>query len=279
MTENGGALVPLHLENAQKDSGLSDRARRLVEQNSKAVRLVEGTNTFEMDDNPLFVAVLVDNSTSMDKVDPKSGKSSAQRVCEAQNELLSGLSGSQHPERVYFSTQVLNSMDGNPEHVVVDPYRPLTQALRLNAENFRTVGATPLYNRTVELLSGTLYETQKAIDDWKEPRTVSVIMSDGENYNPRDDRHTSQDCAELIRSLSASPTRRHIIIGIGIDDGHTDFRQAFREMGIPEQWIAVGTPAEISRIAKLITTVASQAANSTQEQFLMLTDGGFKGLI
>jgi len=33
----------------------------------------------------------------------------------------------------------------------------------------------------------------------------------------------------------------HIVAGMGISDGETDFARVFREMGIPDQWILAAT--------------------------------------
>lgn len=279
MTEQRG-LVPIHLENAQAEGDLSAKARRILEQNARAVTASLGTPTSEMDDDPLFVTVLVDNSGSMDKVnDRKTGTTNADTACTCQNNTIDGLLKSEHPERVYFSTQVLNSMDVNPEHVVVDPYHPLAKAVRLNRENFHTAGVTPLYQRTVEVLSTALYQTRQAIDDWKNPRTATLIISDGADTDGGSE-HQASDCTELVKSLLASPTKRHIVAAIGIDDGHTDFKATFIGMGIPEQWILTSkaTPEDIAKAVGLFTKAASQAASATQEKFLMLTDGGFRGV-
>lgn len=291
MTQGGPerALVLIHLDNAQDEGDLSAEARRLLERNAQAITLSHGVDTSQMDDEPLFVLVLADNSTSMNtKKDSRSGlmvdaephdpKSNAETVRKCQNNAIEGLLKSPHPERIYFSTQVLNSPDHNPEHVVVDPYHPLAQAVKLDRENFVITGATPLYDRTVEVLGAALYETRLAIDDWKNPRTATLIISDGEPTPGN--THTAADCAELAKSLLSSPTKRHIIAAIGIDDSYTDFRKTFLEMGVPEQWIltADATPQQIAAAINRFTKAASEAANATPEQFLMLTDGGFKGI-
>lgn len=278
----GKELVPIHLDNAQAEGDLSPRARGILEQNARAVTQSLGTPTSEMDDNPLFVTVLVDNSTSMDQINGSgSMETNADTACKCQNNTIDGLLKSEHPERVYFSTQILNSFDGNPEHVVVDPYHPLASAVRLNRENFRTAGATPLYKRTVEVLSAAHYQTRQAIDDWKNPRTATLIISDGADYDPHGDSgHQTSECAELVKNLLDSPTKRHIVAAIGIDDGHTDFKATFIGMGIPEQWILTSdaTPEAIAKAVGLFTKAASQAASATQEKFLMLTEGGFRGV-
>lgn len=286
--ERGGALVPIHLDNAQADGALSDRARRLMEENARAITLSHGADSSKMNDNPLLVLILADNSGSMNqKRAPRSESmvrtedddpnSNAEVVRKCQNNTIDGLLKSPHPERIYLSTQVLNPIDRNPEHVVIDPYHPLAQAVRLNRQNFRAKGDTPLYDRVVQVFGTALYETQAAIDEWKEPRTATLIISDGGDLGSR---HRAEDCAELAKSLLSSPTKRHILAAIGISDSLTDFRRIFLGMGIPDQWIltADATPEQIAAAINRFTQAASKAAEATQQQFLMLTDGGFKGI-
>lgn len=293
MTEQrGGALVPIHLDNAQAEGALSGRARRLLEGNAGTVILSQGTPASEMDDQPLLVTILADNSESMQtRKDTRTGimhnatdddpDSSVETVRKCQNNTIDGLLRSEHPERIYLSTQVLNPLppDYNPENVVVDPYHPLAKAVRLNRENFRTTGATPLYDRTVQVLAAALYGTQSAIDEWKDPRTATLIISDGADYPGG--QYTAQDCAEIVKNLLQGPTRRHIVAAIGIDDGHTDFTATFVEMGIPRQWIltASATPEDIAEAVGRFTRAASQAASADPQQFLLLTDGGFNQMV
>jgi len=68
------------------------------------------------------------------------------------------------------------------------------------------------------------------------------------------------------------------VAAIGINDGYTDFNTTFSEMGIPAQWIltADATPDAIAAAINRFTQAAGRAASATAEEFLLLTDGGFR---
>ena len=68
----------------------------------------------------------------------------------------------------------------------------------------------------------------------------------------------------------------HIIAAMGIDDGRTDFRKVFREMGIPDQWILTpgNTPAEIRKAFRVFSSSAVRASQSGAS-FSQMAAGGF----
>jgi lysophospholipase L1-like esterase len=66
----------------------------------------------------------------------------------------------------------------------------------------------------------------------------------------------------------------HIVAAMGINDGQTDFRHVFGEMGIPEAWIL--TPdASAEQITKAFRRIAHalELAADSQQQFQQLTAG------
>lgn len=290
MTEQrGGALVPVHLDNAQAEGALSAGTRRILERpnNARAIIRSHGVDPSNTHDNSLFVLVLADNSTSMGwKMDPESGimvratssdpLSNAAIVVRCQNRTIDSLSRSANPERIYFSTQALNPLppDFNPESTVIDPYHPLAIAVRLSNENFVVTGATPLYDRTIQVLGAAIVEAQLGDDEYKSPRTSTLIITDGFDEGSE---QSVEDCARVVRQLLSSPTRRHIVAAIGIGPNKEGFTDTFRKMGILPQWIktADATLEAIAEAVSGFTRAANQAASATQEEFLLLTDGGF----
>lgn len=285
-------LAPLHLDQAQRQSRLSDHTKKLVTESAAAIALSHGVKPEEVDDRPLYVTLLVDNSGSMlQRKDPRGRweavsahdpDSNAATVMRCQRDTIHGLLRSPNSESIYLSTQAFNSPDGDPTHRVVHPYTPLALAVRLNAENFGFGGATPLYNRFVEVLSAAFAETQLALhdEDLKRPRTATLVISDGKHEYSYHESRTAQDCATIAADLLGDPNKRHIIAAIGIEHIGVDFREVFREMGIPDQWIltAAATPQEIARAINRFTQAASQAAGASQKEFLMLTDSGFRAI-
>ena len=74
-------------------------------------------------------------------------------------------------------------------------------------------------------------------------------------------RATAQTVATLVKDMRQAET--HIIAAMGIDDGSTDFRQAFRDMGLEEQWIL--TPGDdASQIRRAFQVLSQSAVRASQ---------------
>ena len=64
---------------------------------------------------------------------------------------------------------------------------------------------------------------------------MTLIITDG---NDEHSVHSNaRDVAAIARDMLKAET--HIIAAMGIDDGHTDFKEVFREMGIRDEWILI----------------------------------------
>lgn len=126
---------------------------------------------------------------------------------------------------------------------VLYPYCPLDKAVPLDANNFIANGGTPLYDQTVVLLGSVLAKKQEFADAGVPARTVTLIVTDGHDEASTKVRSPSK-VKTVIDSLSSETD---IVAAMGIDDGHTDFRAIFREMGIRDRWILTpgSTPSEI----------------------------------
>ena len=74
-------------------------------------------------------------------------------------------------------------------------------------------------------------------------------------------------------------TEAHVIIGMGIDDGRTDFRRVFAEMGIPDEWILTpgSTPSEIRRAFRVVSQSAVRASQASAATFSQTALGAFGG--
>ena len=68
----------------------------------------------------------------------------------------------------------------------------------------------------------------------------------------------------------------HIVAGMGIADGSTDFRQVFREMGIRDEWILTpqDTPSGIRHAFGAFSRSAVRASK-TAASFSKTAVGGF----
>jgi hypothetical protein len=182
------------------------------------------------------------------------------------NEVLDTLERSKQADGVLVHTRYLNGQ-------VLYPYRPLAGAPRMTASNYKAVHGTPLYDQTVVLL-GTVLAKAKELEGAGIPvRTVTLLVTDGA------DAHSSQQTPQSVRRLveDLRRTETHVVAAMGIDDGSTDFRRVFHDMGIPDEWIlTLGSSASDIRAAfRLFSQSAvrvSQAAGVGAGAF-----GGFGG--
>lgn len=203
-----------------------------------------------------LVSLLIDDSGSI-----RFG-SNAQLVREGHNLVLDALQGSKQKDGIFIHTRYLNG------HVLY-PYVPLDQAKRMDAQNYDPCGGTPLYDETGVILGTVVAKQQEFVGNGVPARGVTVIITDGADAGSR--KLTAAKLQPIIRDLLK--TEQHIVAGMGIDDGSTDFRQVFRDMGIQDEWILVpGNQA--SEIRKAFLLVSQSAVRASQAANLS-TVGGF----
>jgi hypothetical protein len=140
---------------------------------------------------------------------------------------------------------------------LIYPFRPLSDAERLSAANYSGSGGTPLFDRTASTLGAMLAKEQEFAAQGVPVRTVTVIITDGANNASR---CTAAEVAVIVRDMRRR--ENHIIIGMGIDDGQTDFKAVFKEMGIDEKWVLTpkNTPSDIRRAFEVISRSTVQAS-------------------
>lgn len=137
---------------------------------------------------------------------------------------------------------------------VLNPYVAAENAEPMTRSNYTlSPDGTPLYDQSVVLL-GTVIAKWREGPPGSRPRTFTVIISDGADT-------TSRSSPESVKRLVSDmlPSGEHIVAAIGINDGSTDFRTVFGEMGIPQPWIL--TPdASAEQVAGAFQTIADALA-------------------
>lgn len=171
----------------------------------------------------------------------------APTVCDGHNLVLDALLTSQQKDGVLFHTRYLNGS-------VLNPFRPLEDVVRMHAKNYDPSLGTPLYDQAVVLLGTVLAKAQEFIRNGVAARTVTLLITDGADCHSRNAR--ARDVAALVRDMQRA--EGHIVAGMGIDDGSTDFRRVFREMGIEDKWIL--TPGQSAQDIRKAFQVFSQSA-------------------
>lgn len=249
-------------QSAQADGILSNDSLQLLNVSDIGSQIQAGLG-IHVDDvtasEVVLVTIMPDDSGSIEY------GGNAAIVRAGHNTVLDALLNSNQQDNILVHNRYLNGF-------VLYPYCAVGQAVRMDAHNYTPNQGTPLYDQTVVLLGTVLAKTQEFSDNGVPVRSVTLIISDGA------DAHSHRASANTVRSLVQDilRTENHIIAAMGIDDGSTDFRQVFRDMGIREQWIL--TPGNSQKEIRNAFQVFSQSAVRASQSaggFSQTSLGGF----
>ncbi len=138
----------------------------------------------------------------------------------------------------------------------------------MDANNFRPSGMTPLYDQAMVVIGGAMLMAKQFDDKGIMARTWTLILTDGADCASN---AKAADVANLIRGLNSE---LHIVMGMGVSDGKTDFHAIFKAMGIGDDKILIadgGDPKSIRRQFEL----ASQSAVALNQPNKPPDLGGF----
>ncbi len=151
---------------------------------------------------------------------------SAQSVRDGHNLVMEALLASKQGDGILAHTRYLNGE-------VLYPYRPIEEYVAMTPQNYDPVKGTPLYDQTVVLLGSVVAKAQEFSDNGVVARSVTLIITDGADEHSV--RAKARDVAHLVKDMVRSET--HIVAAMGIDNGSTNFRKIFEDMGVPSEWI------------------------------------------
>lgn len=188
----------------------------------------------------------------------------AQAVREGHNLVLEALRACKQKDGILAHTRYLNGS-------VLYPYRPIDQAVSMTTANYDPNQGTPLYDQAVVLLGSVLAKAREFEDNGVVARTVTLLITDGADQHST--RAKAKDVASLVRDLLRA--ENHIVAAMGINDGSTDFRKVFREMGIDDRWILTpgDNPTEIRKAFQVFSQSAIRASQAAT--FSKTALGGF----
>jgi len=239
---------------AHAEGELSDAALQALEVPDLGARIQAGLGV-NPDDVPasevLLVTMMPDDSGSIRFA------GNAQAVREGHNLVLDALAASKQKDSVLVHTRYLNG-------TVLFPYCGLSGAVRMDSRNYDPSSGTPLYDQSVVLLGTVLAKSREFALAGVPTRTVTLIITDGADEGST--RSKVSDVAALVKDLLRQ--ERHIVAGLGVEDGSTDFRQVFREMGICDRWIltAGNKAGDIRRAFMVFSQSAVRAASGAVAQ-------------
>jgi hypothetical protein len=185
----------------------------------------------------LLVTFMPDDSGSINSY------GNAPAIRRGHNEYLEGFAES--PANILVRTRYLNGTE-------LFDFRKPKDAVRMDERNYDPHQGTPLFDQTFAVLQEVLSAAAVYADQHKDEAvfTMTFIMTDGADTGSG---RKAEDVRPIVERMFASG--RHVVAGIGVRDGLTDFPSIFRSMGIPEQWIKVLERAE-GDIVKGMTQVA-----------------------
>ena len=122
------------------------------------------------------------------------------------------------------------------------------------------------------LLGTVLAKAQEFSDNGVPVRTVTLIITDGADAGSV--RADASSVASVVQDMVRA--ENHIVAAMGIDDGYTDFRQVFKDMGIRDEWIMIPGNSD-SEIRKAFQVFSQSAVRVSQGSgsFNQTSLGGF----
>lgn len=253
------------LNSAQDDGSLSQAAVAAltnVEDFGATIQQALGTPADQITSSEVvLVSGVIDDTGSIQYA------GCTQAVIDGYNLIITSLRASKQSGDVLVTATLFNNG-------LLHPYVSLSQAVLLDSNNYRPNGGTPLYDRTLEGCGLVAVKTQEFSDQGIPVRSVTVIVTDGEDNQSR---ARIQEVKPVIRDMLR--TENHIVAAMGIGQGKAQqdaFRNIFREMGIEDQWIL--TPSsDPSEVRKAFAVVSQSAVRVSQNAaaFKSQTAGGF----
>jgi hypothetical protein len=197
----------------------------------------------------LLLSLLLDDSSSM--------SSMADVLIAGVNLIVDAVVNSKPAGDVLVQMRSLN--DG-----LIFPATPIKLLPRLTRDLYRPSGATPLFDGSYLLLSTGMAKVEEAMLAGIPARALHVIISDGAPYGAQ--RYTARDVHALIKDMHRIQPEAHLVLGMGIDDGRTDFRALFKSMGIGvDRDEHILTPDNSPSAIRKAFQVASQSAATASQ--------------
>ena len=165
------------------------------------------------------------------------------------NGLLDALMGSQSRDDIILTTMMLN-------RGVTQAPTPLANAKRLGAE-YRPDGYTPLYDMSLKLAALATAKHQEFAATGASFRGVLLVVTDGRDEGSRS---SASEVKTVFTALQAQEVFQ--VIALGINDGYTDFKRIFADMGVlPENILTVNNDPSSIREAFGVVSRASVSAS------------------
>lgn len=206
----------------------------------------------------ILLTILVDDSSSIQAA----GNEKNVRI--GYNMILDSLKATKQKEMIQVHALYINGR-------ILNPYMPLTKAIVLDDKNYQANGWTPLYDQTALLLATVMAKTQEYSSQGIPVRAITVIITDGHDQGSH--KFRAIDIKPLV--LDMIRAENQIVFAMGIDDGQTDFKAVFSEMGLQPDWVL--TPKNSAHEIRDAFKTISQSAVRASQMANLNSMGGFGG--
>lgn len=155
---------------------------------------------------------------------------------------------------------------------ILSPFVMIDQAVKMDGNNYRpNFGHTSLYDNAIVTLGTVLAKAQEFADNGVPVRTITLIMTDGDDNSSR---ATAADVAKIVKDMRRA--ENHIIAAMGVDSGGVNFNDVFSQMGIQKEWIMTpGNTASDIRAAFQVFSRSAVRASQSAKNFSQAAVGGF----
>ncbi len=250
-------------QSAHEEGDLSSRSLCALTVNADVGAQIQAGLGIAPDDVPASEVVLLTQMPDDSGSIRFAGNTKAVR--EGHNLVLDALEKSRQTADVLAHTRYLNGQ-------VLFAYNSLANAVRMTRQNYNPNLGTPLYDQIAVLLGTVLAKTREFEDNGVPARSVTLLITDGCEQHSR--HQTARSVRAIVEDMQRSET--HIIAAMGIDDGDTDFRRVFQELGILDEWILTpGNSASEIRSAFQVFSQSAVRASQTAMNFAQTSIGGF----
>lgn len=193
-----------------------------------------------------LITLLIDASSSI------AAAGLERAVREGQCALLDAFKGSRDEGSILVALWTFDS-----DARVVHAYVPVSEATRLDASNYRSKGATALYDVWCDALASNVAYAEQLRSGGTPVRSVVVVLTDGEDTGSK---RRVGDCAAISRDLLRSEQFILAFVGVGSE---ADFRKVAKAMGVPDGCVAVesqATPSALRGVFQLVSRSAIRAS-------------------
>lgn len=255
---------------AKQDNNLSGGGLQVLNLNDLGTQIQAGLGV-KVDDvtssEVICLVLVVDDSSSIRFV-----QGNTEAIRDGVNSILGALADTKQSDSIIGYCILMNRGVLYPFSPILDG-KKLDQKLQLTPQNYNPSGGTPLYDTVTVALGTAIAKVQEFSNAGVPARAITVVITDGENAGGR--KQDPSDVRPLVDDLMRS--EMHLVIGMGIADGHTDFKDIFTRMGIRPEWVLTpaNDPSSIRKACMMVSQSAVRASQAAAGGFSQVVAGGF----